>query len=198
MKQVKKDTLLVTRPAQTDQEAITAKMKALNPRLFGLFNPVPYKLLAGRKVYIPYELMVFSYMIRSIRNSDSKALSRFDRTGEIGIIFDLNEVHGFHFDLNEELDLESLGPEKTDGEILSDQCTEEAALEKAKDLICYRYLNRPFKNIELNLIKRLKFYRKAWELTVEANGKEMQRYAYIDTYGASNEHVSGLRLRLNM
>lgn len=198
MKHLTKKEILVTSSVKRDQQAVEDKLKALNPKLFGVFNPVPYELKEKRKVYLPYELLIFSYNITTGKNPEAGALKRFDKHGEIGIIFDYNEVHGFHFDLSEKLSIKPITGENIDGDILADQCTHEEAVKKAKDLINRKYLNRPFKNTEIKLIKSQRFYRAAWELTVEARGAEFQRYAYMDLYGSSNEHISGLKLRLDI
>jgi len=190
--------LKVTTSVKTDENAVEDRMKSLNPKLFGVFNPMPYELKSKQKVFLPYELMVFSYKLTSGKSGNSGVLKGFDKQGEIGIIFDFNEVHGFHFDLSEELSLKSLQADRIDGEILPKQCTDEEAMKKAKDLITRKFLNRPFKNTEVTLIRSQKFYRAAWDLDVTARGNDFHRYAYVDTYGSSNEHISGLKLRLNI
>lgn len=188
----------VTAPVKSERRAVEDKMKSINPKLFGLFNPLPYTLKGKRKVYLPYGLMIFSFSIRSGKNPDSSRLKAFDRHGEIGIIFDFNEVHGFHFDLSESLSLKSVSQSAMNGVVLEDSCTEEEAVKKCRDLISRKYLNRPFKNTEIRLVSIQRFYREAWELTVDARGNQFEKYAYLDIYGSSNEHISGLKLRLNI
>lgn len=198
MEQRNNDLIFLTETKKTDQEAIDDKMKALSPKLFGLFNPMPYELINTRKVFIPCEFLIFSYRI-SRGKSKNHQPNKLDQTGEIGIVFDVNEVHAFFFDLIEELKLIKKPVTSLDGVILPDQCSSQAVLEKSAETVRNKYLNRGLKQIsELNLKSRRKFYRQAWELTVTAHGKEMQRYAYMDVYGSMNEHVSGLKVRLDV
>jgi hypothetical protein len=60
-------------------------------------------------------------------------------------------------------------------------------------------LRRVFHSIpRVELVSQKKFYRPAWELTVEAHGKRFERYAYMDDYLCENEHISGLKVRLEI
>ncbi len=198
MKPDKIEYIQITERSKTDAQAVEGKMKALTYKLFGLFNPVPYELISMRKVFVPYELLVYSYRIGKGKRPGSTP-GRFDKTGEIAIVFDNNEAHGFHFDLSEDLPLQKLLKANIDGEILPDQCTEDQVLQNTKDTIRFRYLSRGLGHVcELELTNRSKFYRPAWELTVSANGKQMQRFAYLDIYGSMNENISGLKVRLNI
>jgi len=197
MKSVKKENMSVTETRKTDQQAIDEKMKALCPKILGLFCPVHYDLHSKRKVFVPYELMVFSYRIGKAADPN-KAAGSFCRAGEIALVFDMNEVHGFHFDLSEKLPLQRLDPAKIDGDILPERCSKNEAIEKSKDLIRFKYLNRGLsRGCTLDLVKREVFYRPAWELTVSALGKEMKRFAWLDHYGTESENISGLKLRMN-
>lgn len=51
MKLDNNEFIMVTKTGKKDQEAVEEKMKALSPKLFGLFNPVSYELKTKRKVY---------------------------------------------------------------------------------------------------------------------------------------------------
>lgn len=187
--------ILITKPVRSDEEAIGKKMELLNTKLFGIFSPVTYNLMMRSKVYVPYELLVFSYEIRRGKDNQKKGL--FYREGEVGIIFDMNEVHPFHFDLYDDLKL--VKEKHVEGVILSGHCTFEEAEIKSKEYVQWRVLQRAFKSSgSVELIKSIKFYRPAWEMHVEARGKKMIRYAYMDEYGPENEHVSGLKVRLDI
>lgn len=198
MKSISDGFILLTETNKTEQEAIADKMKALSPKLLGIFNPMPYELAAKRKVYIPYEFLTFSYKVNKGRNKNHLP-DQSDKTGKVGVVFDVNEVHPFFFDLVEELKLKKTSVSSLDGERKPDQCSQETVLEKSTDAVRYKYLNRSMKSaIDLNLESRQKFYRQAFELTVVAHGKEMLRYAYMDIYGSMNENVSGLKIRLDV
>lgn len=196
---ISEDGFVFTTPAvSTDEEAVRLKMKQIHPKLFGLFCPVKYKLVSKEKVQIPYELMVFDY--RLIRNKKTQELGKngiFDRQGEVAVVFDLNEVHAFHFDLYDDLKLKKKRACELEGRILQTRCSESEALEKSVECVKWQYLRKVFHAVpELTLIKRERFYREAWMLVLTSHGKTYEKYAYLDRYGAENEHISGLRVRL--
>jgi hypothetical protein len=193
-----KNSINVTESVRTDEEAIKKKMDLLNTKIFGLFSPVSYELKSKKKIYVPYELLVFSYEIHRGKRKDLKR-GMFDREGQVGIIFDLNEVHPFHYDLYEDLEFKKYSLEKLDGDLLKDQCPTEDAEKQCREFVQWRVLQRVFRDLgQVDLVKRVKFYRPAWELLVEARNQEMIRYAYMDGYGSENEHVSGLKVRLDI
>lgn len=190
-----RDCILITEPVRTDKQAIDRKMKLVQTKLFGIFTPVTYELVSQRKVYIPYELHTYSYQIR--RGKDDKK-GFFDRSGEVGIVFDLNEVHAFHFDLLEQLAMKKMDKTFLDGDLLADGCSPDEAVRISTETVRWKILHRTFRDMgEVNLVKQTKFYRPAWELKVTANNREFYKYAYLDNYGSENEHVAGLRVRLN-
>lgn len=193
-----KNSINVTESVRTDEEAIKKKMDLLNTKIFGLFSPVSYELKSKKKIYVPYELLVFSYEIHRGKRKDLKR-GMFDREGQVGIIFDLNEVHPFHYDLYEDLEFKKYSLEKLDGDLLKDQCPTEGVEKQCREFVQWRVLQRVFRDLgQVDLVKRVKFYRPAWELLVEARNQEMIRYAYMDGYGSENEHVSGLKVRLDI
>ncbi len=193
-----KNSINVTESVRTDEEAIKKKMDLLNTKIFGLFSPVSYELKSKKKIYVPYELLVFSYEIHRGKRKDLKR-GMFDREGQVGIIFDLNEVHPFHYDLYEDLEFKKYSLEKLDGDLLKDQCPTEDVEKQCREFVQWRVLQRVFRDLgQVDLVKRVKFYRPAWELLVEARNQEMIRYAYMDGYGSENEHVSGLKVRLDI
>ena len=198
MKRLKQEFIMVTESVRTDEEAVEKKMKLLQTKIFGIFRLVSYNLISMRKVYIPYEQLVFSYEIhRGKKKITGNGI--FDRSGEVGIIFDLNEVHAFHFDLLENLNLNKIAVFELDGEILSDKCSYKEVEEKSKETVQWKVLHRLFRDLgEVKLTARKRFYRPAWELVVEANQKEFIKYAYMDLYGSENEHAGGLKARLDI
>lgn len=189
---------LVTPSVKTDEEAVEAKMKSVQSKLFGIFSPVKYELIEKRKVYVPYEFLAFSYEIKRGKMAFGKE-GQFDREGKVGIIFDLNEVHAFPFDMMESLVLEKDTDLTAKGELLSDNCTPERAYTLSLETVRWKMLHRAFRDLgDVDLIKREKFYRSAWELKLSANNKEFIKYAYMDIYGVESEHVSGLKVRLEV
>ena len=198
MKPLKQDFMMVTEAVRTDEEAMQKKMKLLSKKLFGLFSPVTYKLISSRKVYVPYEYLVFSYEIHRGKNKKVKN-SMMDRSGKVGIVFDLNEVHAFHYDLLDNLYLNKASKSELNGQILTDNCSPEEVVNKSRETVQWKVLHRLFRDMgEVELLERKKFYRAAWELKLEANKREFVKFAYLDSYGSENEHVSGLKVRLDM
>lgn len=200
MKAIRKtEYTLVTPRAFNDQEALDMKMKQIHPKLFGLFCPVKYRLVQKTKVQIPYMFLVFEY--RLIRGSD-KALDKrgiFDREGKIGVVFDMNEVHPFHFDLYDDLKLEKCSTAVLDGIIMPDNCTEQEAVDQSIECVKWQYLKRVLHAIpQVTLVKKQRFYREAWKLDLDHKGKEYEKYAYKDNFGAQNEHITGLKVRLDI
>ena len=177
-----------TEEVRSKEEAIEQKMKFLQPKLFG-YPLVNYSLKGMRKVYIPYSLLVFHYVI------DRKIGLR--REGEMAVIFDLNEVHPFHYDLADGFNTRKLRTENLDGDFLPINCTDEEAQEKSINTIQWKGLYRAYRSKgELTLLRSEKFYRPVWELDLDHKGRQFIRYAPLDTYGSSNEHLSGLKIRL--
>ncbi len=183
-----------------DEEAVELKMKQIHPKLFGLFCPVRYECIKKEKVYVPYMLLVFNYKItRSSAKADKGKKGIFDRSGKIGIVFDMNEVHAFHFDLLDKLEFDKTNTGRLDGRILKGNCSQSEAVKQGEECIKSQYLGRVFHQIpELTLDKKVMFYREAWELQLECRGKSYQKYAYKDNFGAKNEHISGLKVRLTV
>lgn len=188
----------LTNSVTTEAEAMEKKQKLLNSKIFGLFSPVNYQLLSARKVYVPYELLIFSYEVnRKEKNTDGNKKSFFYRSGKIGIVYDLNERHAFHFDLSEEIEWAIKDIDELDGEILPDICTREEIQESCLHTIRWKVLNRTYRNVsDISLTERHKFYRPACEMKFECREKEFIKYAYLDAYGSENEHISGLKVRL--
>lgn len=198
MKTQNAEFVLATPAACTDEEAVNLKMKQIHPKLFGLFCPVKYTLIAKEKVQIPYELMVFDYRItRSRKGQDLNKTGFFDRRGEVAVVFDMNEVHAFHFDLYDDLQLHKKKADELEGRIVKPNCTEEEALAQSMECIKWQYLRKVFHaGAELTLIRRKRFYREAWKLSLSCRGKTYEKFAWLDRFGAENEHISGLRVRL--
>ena len=199
MSNLTKKIILISESVKSEEEAITEKMKQLSPKFFGFFTPVTYELHSSRSVLIPYYFMEYQYAIGKRREGERL----LNRGGEIAVMYDANEKHGFYFDLSERefLSLKKLHlPEvETRFEIFEDKIDREEREKKVRELIKYKYLRRIARvGAELTLVKTTRFYRPAMELIVNAKGKEMERYAYMDRFSLSSEHVSGLKVRLDV
>ncbi|MCQ4638497.1 hypothetical protein NE619_17345 [Anaerovorax odorimutans] len=190
--------IFVTPNIQDDEEAIALKMKQIHPKLLGLFCPVKYELIAKEKVQLPYEFLVFHYkLVRSTKKQDLNKQGIFDREGDVAVVFDMNEVHAFHFDLFDDLNLQAKDVSALQGRIIKANCSEKEVLEQSIECIKWQYLRKVFHAIpQLTLIQRKRFYREAWRLELMCRGKQYEKFAYRDRFGAENEHISGLRVRL--
>ena len=198
MYQVSHQSIEATEEVMDNEEAVAVKMKLIHPKLFGLFCPVKYTLVEKRKVYVPYEFFVFSYELRrgKHRTSDDK-LGIFDRKGEIGVVFDMNEVHSFHFDLYDTLDLQTIAMGDVDGTLLPPNCTSAEAEAKTAESVRWKMLRKVFQALpQITLIKHVPFYRPAWELKLSVKSRTFEKFAYMDKHSTKNEHISGLKVRL--
>lgn len=193
------ESILITPTVYDDEEAVSAKMKAIHPKLFGLFCPVKYKLISKEKVLVPYMFIKFDYRIRRSNSENLNRQKLFNREGQIGIVFDMNEIHPFHFDLFDNLNLQKKNIAKTKGEILECSCNEGEAIEQSRECAKWQFLKRVFHTIpEITVAKKELFYREAYKLYLSCNGKTYEKYAYMDSFGLKNEHISGLRVRLDV
>ncbi len=193
------ESILITPTIYDDEEAVAAKMKAIHPKLFGLFCPVKYKLISKEKVLVPYMFIKFDYRIRRSNSENLNRQKMFNREGQIGIVFDMNEIHPFHFDLFDDLNLQKKNIAKTKGEILECSCNEVEAIEQSRECAKWQFLKRVFHTIpEITVAKKELFYREAYKLYLSCNGKTYEKYAYMDSFGLKNEHISGLRVRLDV
>ncbi len=199
MNTIAKKNILLSEKVKSSDEAINEKLTQLSPKLFGIFNPVPHTLHAQKAILIPYYFMEYEYSIGKRRPGEKLS----DRGSEIAVMYDANEAHGFYFDLSEKeyLVLKKMSIEDASEkyEILEDKINKEDREDKVNELIKYKYLRRIARvGADITLIKTTKFYRPAMELIVSAKGKQMERYAYMDRFSLSSEHVSGLKVRLDV
>ena len=195
----KKETILTTKAVHCGEDAVKAKMKAIHPKLFGLFCPVKYRLLKKETVLVPYMFIKFDYRIRRSNSENLNRQKMFNREGQIGIVFDMNEIHPFHFDLFDDLNLQKKNIAKTEGTILECGCNESEAIEQSRECAKWQFLKRVFHTIpDITVAKKELFYREAYKLYLSCNGKTYEKYAYMDSFGLKNEHISGLRVRLDV
>lgn len=182
------------------EEAVDFKMKQIHPKLFGLFCPVKYKLISTEKVYVPYMFFIFDYrLVRSTKKKPVDRLGPFDREGQIGVVFDMNEVHAFHYDLFDDLELVKAEKEGINGEFMKANCTNQEAIDNSLECVKWQYLRKVFHAVpEITLASKQLFFREAVKLNLECRGRQYEKFAYKDKFGAKSEHISGLRVRLNV
>lgn len=190
-----KESIYITSPYQTDQEAIDWKMKKIHPKLFGLWCPVKYELVNKEKVYVPYRLFVFDYELKRGKKPDGP----LDRKGQIAAIYDMYERHCLHFDLYDDLGLRRKSADSLSGRIIENSCSDSDALDDVVETVKWRYMRKIFNTVpDITLNKTVSFYREAWKLNLMSRGEEYEKFAYLDAFGMTSENISGLKVRINL
>jgi hypothetical protein len=186
----------VTRETQTEEEALKARMKSLNFKLFGFINPVPYTLKSHRKVYMPWEIYHYRYSIQVAK--DTGRLKHLNRRDSVVMVFDMFDPYGFYFDQRTDgLDIEKKSMMALDGELIAPTCTIREATKRCTDMVRYSILRRIYARLDdLSLVAHRRFLRPCLELVVEAKGREFVKHAYMDMYGTANEMLGGLKARI--
>lgn len=186
----------VTAQALEREEAVEKKLKLLRGNFFG--KPI-MKFQIGRvtDVWVPYCYLEYHFVVERSILFKKKGL---EKSGEIGLVFDMNEMHPFQYDLYESgqlpLKKEILGKEKR---VIRSENAMADVKKKAEDHIQYKIM-RKFYGAEgkLALKKNLLFYRPAVELEIIYKEKNKNlRYAYLDEFSVDSEHVLGLKYRVD-
>lgn len=190
-----KKTIYITRPYNTDQEAIDWKMKKIHPKIFGLWCPVKYELIKKEKVYVPYRLFIFDYELRRGKKADNP----LNRRGQIGAVYDMHEGHCLQFDVCDDLGLCKKSLDSLSGRIIENSCNDDEALAEATETVKWRYLRKIFNTLpDLTLNKTVSFYREAWKLDLMSRGEKYEKFAYMDVFGMTSENIHGLKARINL
>lgn len=186
----------VTAQTLDREEAVEKKLKLLRGNFFG--KPI-MKFQVGQvtDVWVPYCYLEYRFVVERSVLFKKKGL---EKSGEVGLVFDMNEMHPFQYDLYESgqlpLKKENLGKERT---IIHSENTMADVKEKAEDHIQYKIM-RKFYGAEgkLSLKKNMLFYRPAVELEIiyKEENKNL-RYAYLDEFSVDSEHVLGLKYRVD-
>jgi hypothetical protein len=148
-------------------------------------------------VWVPYCYLEYRFIVERSILFKKKGL---EKNGEVGLVFDMNEMHPFQYDLYESgqlpLKKESLGKEK---KIIRSENAMDEVKAKAEDYIQYKIM-RKFYGAEgkLALKRNVLFYRPAVELEIIYKGENKnQRYAYLDEFSVDSEHILGLKYRVD-
>ncbi len=192
------EKIVKTQNVKEDSVALAVKMKQIHPKLFGLFCPFKYQLLKTENVLVPYLFMILDYETGRTDKLGTKP-RRLGKTGQIGVVYDMNEKHAFHFDLYEDLALQESRIASVKSKLLEPKCSEHEAVNESIECAKWQYLRRSLYSIpDVTLSSKRLFYREAIELTLECRGQTYTKYAYKDHFAAENEHISGLKVRLNI
>jgi hypothetical protein len=200
MDQTVYDSAITVLPRAISQdEAVSAKKKKLECRLFGI-PTVRFEIESEEKVFVPYRYLVFDFRIDRNSNIGGKS-GRLDRNGSVHAILDMNEVHCFEYDYAESGDLrekmKKIIPKRAT--VMPEKCTDDEAIETAEKYVQNKVLRRLYASAG-NLSKAcdVSFYRPAYKLAIRYKGKEVnERFAYTDTFGVENEHILGLKFRMD-
>ena len=193
-------SIMITPEVQTKEQAINAKMSLLNTKLFGTFSIVTYELISERKVYLPFDILRYSYELELFSGDrHNKKEGLFHRDAQVGVVYNVYEDHAFHYDLHEEIRRKHLDKIETYATILPDAISEKEELENTERYLKRKILGKAYRNSKnIKLEQKERFYRPAYELIVKSRDKEFVKFAYLDEYESSNEHISGLRPRLDL
>lgn len=193
---MKKETVFVTKSVGSKDEVIENKMKQVEPSIFGI-KTIKYERGNNRLVWVPYYLLEYKYeIIRNVVFSGSKL---FNREGQLAVVYDANEMHAFHYDMEAEGKLPLIKKDIQDmqGMNILESGNEKEIFENAERAIQRQILWKAYKTEgELKLIRATKFYRQAWELTLHYKDRTYTKYAYLDKYGVHNERARGLKARM--
>lgn len=193
------DQIIVTEEILNKDQAIDQKTNQLQTKILGMAT-TKFEIESIEKVHVPYCFYIYDYKIN--RKTFVNRSGKLDKSGQVAIVFDLNEVHPFEYDLKDEDRLEFAQASKSDikGRIMKAQCSKN----EADDMVIARIQNKILRRLyattgDLDLIKRKEFYRPAWALAIRYKGSENvnMRYAYADNYAVQNEHILGLKFRLD-
>ncbi len=187
----------VTESVATKDAALDAKMKQVEPKLLGI-KMVNYHRSGLRKVWVPYYFLVYNYEVS--RNVFFNKSDTFKRKGTVAVVYDVNEMHASHYDLiaEGEIPMVKKNIEQTDGEIMPGGGNAEEVMANAERSIQRQILWKAYKTEgELRQVQAVKFYREAWEITLNYKDRVYKKYAYLDRYGVHNERARGLKARLD-
>lgn len=189
-------SLLITKSVTEKEDAIRAKMKIVEPKFLGI-KMINYERDGIQKVWIPNAFLVYDFEVN--RNVFVKNSRAFIKSGQVAVVFDLNELHTSLYNLigDGQIPMIKKDIEQLSGIVLPDNCSWDEMLHQAEYSIQRQILRKAYRmEGKLKLVRTIKFYREAWELRMFFKGREFIKYAYPDQYGTNNERARGLKTRL--
>lgn len=177
-------------------EAIRKKIERVEGRILG-FKVNKLEVGEITDVWVPYCLLKYDYHI----SKTSNFIKGGHRSGTVYIIYDLNEEHCFQYDQVETGELpivKSSIPLKENQKVLKYKKTEKELDAEVRDFIQMKIMLKTFgHSAELTLREQTVFYRPAVEIEIFFKGRNRNlRYAYLDEYAVTNEHILGMKYRL--
>lgn len=185
-----------TPAVMNSEEAIETKLRRLRGNFFG--KPIMnFETGHVRNVMVPYCYVVYDYKV----GGGKGFLKMSEKTGEIAVVFDMNETHLFQYDVYEggHLHLEQGVIDGNVFSLMDSDISDPEILRISEEYIQHEVMNRSYGlKGGLRLKTQKRFYRPAVEIEVIYKGKNSNmRYAYLDGYSVESEHVSGMKHRLN-
>ncbi|MCQ4637104.1 hypothetical protein NE619_10235 [Anaerovorax odorimutans] len=178
-------------------EAIESKLKLLRGSFFG--RPiVKFEVKNVTDVWVPYCYLEYDFAVERNIMFRKKGLMK---TGKVGLVFDMNEMHPFQYDLYESGEL-PLKKGRVDGKqrkLLECSNSMHDVKAKAEEYLQFRVMKKFYgTEARLRLDKERPFFRPAVEIEVLYKGKNSNlRYAYLDEFAVESEHVLGLKYRVD-
>ncbi|NLD18703.1 MAG: hypothetical protein GX663_00430 [Clostridiales bacterium] len=194
-----KSSAFFTKTTADREKSIEEKIKLLHGNFFG--KPiVKFEVTRMTDVWVPYCYLEYDFKVERHIVFKKKGLRK---QGEVAVVFDMNEMHPFQYDIYESGDIPLL---KSSLDALSDKAkmikcdnSFEEIENKAKEYIQFKVMKR-FYGSEAKLLLRKKkmFYRPAVEMEVIYKGENPNmRYVYLDEFGVESEHILGLKYRVD-
>lgn len=178
------------------QEAIDKKIERIEGRILGM-RVNKLDIGSVQDVWVPYCVLKYDYEIPG-----GKGLKRAaHRKGKVYIIYDLNEEHAFQYDQIESGELPIVRasvPVKEGDRVIKIKKSDKELDEEVRDYIQMKIMLKTYGHAaNLTLKEKTVFYRPAVELEVMFKGRNRNlRYAYLDEYAVTNEHILGMKYRL--
>lgn len=177
------------------QTAIDEKIRTVQGSIFG--RPVN-KIEIGtiRDVWVPYGYFVYDYEVGS-----GKGLFKAKRSGQVHIIYDMNERHCMQYDEKESgaLPLKKKDLSEDNRVFLKAAADHRSGiLRDVEDYVQMKIMYKTFGHKgDIKLVKQVDFYRPAVELEVFFKGRNRNiRFAYLDEYAVKSEHILGMKYRI--
>jgi len=193
------ERIKITRPVVSEYTATANKLRQLELRLLGI-KTTNFEVLSNEYVYIPHRLYRYEFKVN--RKTLLNRSGKYDKMGELFVIFDNNEAHPFESDMEEIGTLDFIDIDLSDkkGEILEAQYQKEKAREKVEAFIQNKILRRLYASSgDIKLLDDKPFFRPAKSLSIRYKSNPdsvYERSAYLDSYGVVNEHILGLKVRV--
>lgn len=192
----KLEGVLHTPITQSPEAAVDKKIKQLQGSILG--RPiVRLNVECMRDVWVPYCYLIYHF--RAERHIIFKK-NGLEKTGEAGVVFDLNEAHPFQYDIYESGDpiLTKNTSDKKQRIRMEAQIPTPELLKQAEEYIQDKIMKRFYgAEGELTLKKKQNFFRPAVELDILYRQKNKnKRYVYLDDFGVQSEHILGLKYRV--